>query len=1398
MDDTFEAAYQQVMAERERLKPKNTAVNMYGQISDSPIKWKDPDTFTVGNFTGRTLYNAPEIAHNEKGIFTPPGYQGVAQEIPRVLSAQGFNVVKPQGSARYNRTSVELETPQGEKASTFAVKTGLADVNQFTPQTDINARLLTSSYSRLFPELAAQDPTLALVNQYRRKELEQSIATNTPQYRARMNLQSPDQYEAFKKSIGNVGSNAAAKEIKEVEEQLNQPNLPESARALLTKRLNTAREELFYAATTPDYVAGVNFQPSDRNIMNQSNNQFTDAMVNTWYGSIMKGMGGYIEQVGDDLKWDFLKNRGKNAATYFNLAASDLPSTLSNFTDISTEQGAWNTVKDTSQWVFNNLGSMLPYVAGVTASGIAAVSLVGVGAPAAVLSVIPMGLINAGAYYHDQPKDKKNSSLAYGAGVIASALDKIGLHVSLGRGINAFTTTGFKELATRVATAKSIPLAAAKELLASATKREVMALAEFGEKFARSQYASASAMARGAGVLTAKGLTEAGTETTQTWLEIVAKSGDINSNYKYEKGYYDQLLNAAAGGFGLAGVLHAPSMVKDAAQWHSLVDGKKMFEGNASQVQQFQADNYDKLRNNQGGYLDISNMVDQEGSSAYDSPNFKSNNINDLAPSNVSFWERTKGLIKDPGLLLRQLQYSAIPDVISKNGTVNKYLGYAKAIMGGEVLPGASAFKFSQNLVGKWTSMYDGPDVLSGKLGVNKETVNTLVQSAWASHWSKNEKLPEDTLQNKILQNWKDTTDDTRMEIMRDASVSGVPMNIVSNTNALFEASLINPKEFQANRPLVVRELIRAGATALEANDAVDGILSGNKSKASVARDFMAKQGAFTNPALAHLFQNNTFANIDSIKDHMASAIMRKKYIGDGGSVIGKLLVKAFDNGEFGDPKEPSTRQSFNKAATEVKAWVDIQNGNFHSLDDYPIYKKIMGWTTVLAMLSSLGKAALSSQTEVAMSVLGTQAEHINKQVSTYVKELASEIKSEVTSFSSFTASLVGINALRSIPKLTIQKELDRLNEDLYKENNSPQDIQNIQNKIEELYQRQFNRNLFHELGFKEAGYNAQSKFEHDDVNQRKAMSLFVRVIGLEAQTDALRLAALSVGADVMLTHLSLLKGINPAERDVAFATGNGLTKEQQQAVTELQKYGMNINAVLDILDIAPDLNPLSRDFIEGPNYLDERIQYLNENIKTSLSNFVDSKVVNPQAHNLPKYFHDPRLRLVTSMGRFMAAAHAIILPRLYRDYILNGNAGMRYQAFSVIVSTLITGHLMNMLKDMLAYGEDNPYIKTKVKQAQRTLNASGLLGQFEKVVDTLSPLYPTSKGPNITTDPLAWGVSKATGISPQAAWAKKAIGGAVDVSMGDTAKGVKSLVRAAPLAGSFPIVASEVAKYFK
>jgi hypothetical protein len=259
--------------------------------------------------------------------------------------------------------------------------------------------------------------------------------------------------------------------------------------------------------------------------------------------------------------------------------------------------------------------------------------------------------------------------------------------------------------------------------------------------------------------------------------------------------------------------------------------------------------------------------------------------------------------------------------------------------------------------------------------------------------------------------------------------------------------------------------------------------------------------------------------------------------------------------------------------------------------------------------------------------------------------------------------------------------------------------------------------------------------------------------------------------------------------------TGKGLNKGQAQDLHDLQSYGMDPYYMLIKLNGDNNLERMfSHDTLSSADPDLERLQNM---IFTGLGNFVDSKIVNPQAHNVPKYFNDPRLRVVTAMGRFMATAHATILPKLYKDYIVSGTVGMRYQAFSTIAGALILAQLVGMLKDQLSYGEDSPYIKGNRKKIQRVINSSGLLGQFEKVVDKAMPLYPAT-GPKLSENPVGWAGDKIADVSPVAAWAAKVPKGVMEIGEGKTSAGVNTLLRASPLVGSFPVVTKDIAALFK
>jgi hypothetical protein len=125
-------------------------------------------------------------------------------------------------------------------------------------------------------------------------------------------------------------------------------------------------------------------------------------------------------------------------------------------------------------------------------------------------------------------------------------------------------------------------------------------------------------------------------------------------------------------------------------------------------------------------------------------------------------------------------------------------------------------------------------------------------------------------------------------------------------------------------------------------------------------------------------------------------------------------------------------------------------------------------------------------------------------------------------------------------------------------------------------------------------------------------------------------------------------------------------------------------------------------------------------------------------------------------------------------------------------------GALMNVIKDAISYDEgENPYVKGTRKKIQRAINSSGLLGQMEKPIDALFPVYPNSS-PKFTNSPGGWAMDKVTDVSPVASWAAKPIKAGIAFNEGKPHEGARHLVRAAPFVGSFPVVAGDVAKLFK
>jgi len=1352
-------------------------------LKGAPVKdqhYADPDTVVLDKQPYRLGggFNAPETAHIKGGIFVPGERMGgdTAQQEALVQRAMGYTDVQPTGETdKYGRKIANIvnpnRTPDNNLSDTM-IQIGAAPITSRTPMQSLNKMVSMRAAVGLFGN-ESQDPLV-----------QQAIKNFNKPVEAipKMLMTSESDYAGAKRMVGVGAAAEAVKEVERLDGILKDTTLRPDLRDSLSKQRDEAKQQIWIASTTPDFAGGVLNRQSDRYLDNRAKDQMTTAFMGN-LADIATGVGGILQMSGEAAGWDWLAKRAAAGVRQNKLEQGLKPSYLADFQDIGTDT-VWNTISDTTQYLGNLFAGSLPTMAATIA---ASAATGGMGPVAGfAMGSLPGSVIYTGQYYANQPDDKKNPLLAIAMGVPSAALEKLGMDAMLFKS-NPLSVVGRKEIIDAIVKKKNVPEAVAEKMFADATKAELTSFAKSGAEFAKQQFMTNEAFARGLGSLAIAGGTEAGTETLQQYAQMVAEKGMWNNDAIYDREFSNQMLNAAVGGGAMGSVMHGASQAHDAAQWHSLANSYEEYTQGLRETQMYQAHNMSKgadaIQSIRHGAEKTSNDIAKAGAPE---------DLMSMA-SHKGVWNGVKAILTDPGRLLRQLGHTIAPSIIDDSGNFRENMALIKAIIGGYgLLPGDHMLGDKQRTMGKWGG--NQQDNLANTLKTDRATVNKLIRDAYHNVWEAGGRLP-DTPTNRVLQDWKDNQDAIINDMKVMAAKAGVTVDELTNANALFESSAIDPVAMRKSKQDVIDILLAQGETLFRANKAFEGLLASNKQVAQRSRDYLASKGVFSDPRLSHLFETNMFDSMENLKDRVSSAISHKVYLGEKGSNLAHLLKKAWEAGEFGDDID-----AYKDAVKNVQDWYEIETGTYHTLDKYPKLKSVLMWGTTLTMMASLAKAAISSQTEVAMSMLGTPAEAISKQLGTYVKEFFKEYRSDINKMNSASLAWTGISSLkaRRVPNHEADyARIDTLEKELGTGNVSVERAEAIQKEIEKLHEKVLARSLFERLGYNETGFNTQSKFEYSANNPRNAMQVFASVIGLRAQTDSTRIAVLSVASDIVLAKIASLRMIPKELFNEAILTGRHMTNEQAQSLMELQSYGMDVRSVIEYLNAFDDkqIRGVVMNAMD-PKSSSSDVDFQNM-LMTTLGNLVDSRVVNPQSHNMPKYYNDPRLRIVTAMGRFMATAHATILPRLYKTYMLEGNVGMRYEAFRTMAMALLFASLANMLKDELSYGGDNPYIKDKRKKAQRTLNSSGLIGQYEKVLDAITPLYP-SRGPDASKNPVGWAANKAVEMSPQLSWAKKVGTGVYDVANGNTPEGVKNLVRAAPVVGSFPISANKAAELFK
>ena len=1394
----------------------------------------DADTDVVDGERYRTLgFDASEKARIRAGMVVPGTYKGSReQEFVNRLSEVGeFNRLETEGpDPTYpDRTLARKVNAFGEDIGKTLVTTGMQAPTMKTDPATLDSRLLYDSIGNMFRDADANDPIRALAAESRAYDKSQGV-TFSPS----LTVATPADFAAFKKSVGHEAAIEAAKRIEELNVILTKEDISDASRVEFEKELKQEKSKLLYAALTPKNLVGnVGELPSDRNIMNEARGiEQIYSAVNSSATSFTKGVGGVLEIIGDENKWDYLSKQARKMQTRAALDLSGLPTFLSDYEDIDTSN-PFSAVADTGSWFINNVAAMVPLFSGMAAGG--AASLLGSPAFAAAgISVLPGAIYYIGGIYADQPDDRKDSLMAGTFGLTAAVLDRLSLSLVLGKQVGSVLTKKGTENLAKALVEKSgntISLNVAREMAINATKKEIIAATSFSAAFAKSQKGIIDFATNAIYRIGTSGFGESLTETTQSALEMIGAAGQWNLDARFQRDFSKNLVQSFIAGGVIGGGFKTVSEAVYGAKLHAAIDKHEMTTKEFDDIQQAQAELRSRWeQENQGSdrQFNTFNVALDIENDAHDWSQGAPKDATE-APK-MANKEGLINIVTSPFRLLKGHVSQMTGNLFDKNGNLLEYKAKISSLIGKlGVIPGDFYTSFKRRELGRLTELHTSSENLAKSLGLSVQEASSVVLDAVNNYWSKGEDLPTEHPYFRELTIYRNEMRQLSRAVKKLAAENNADPSQIDDDNALFRPS-INVYELNKNKNEVVEKLTEAlikqeealakeenreantSGTRRRATRIVDDLTSPDTIKIKNSSKILEEAGLFRDKQLNNIFEKDFFQSLEDIKQRIVSEAAANRFLGKNGANLFKLADKAYQAGEFKTPEE------YQKYLQELKDFVDMAKGEYNTLESLPVLKNTNAFFSTMTMLAMLGKAGISGMVDLPFSLLGTRGEKVNDQLQLWSKNLFAEIGDDVfahsNSFVNWSLSLVKLNNLAIKNKdQRLKATIDSLEKEILNTEFGSKEQNKLLDKIDKLYLENIGRTLFHSLGFSEQGFNTESRFEYADSSLRNVMSLFAKITGLKQTTDATRLAALSLASDSIASYVEAIRDL-PKE---SLESGKDLTNFQMQSLKELQSFGVDIPTVVRYLKKRPnesmnlgrmyDLLVLKRQNKVGTFEadLDPDFERFVENIQTGIANMVDSNVPNPQIHNIPKYYNDPRFRIFTIMLRYIAAYQTSVLPRLYKDYIKNGNVGMRYSAFSVMVGALAVSALGQGLKDQLAYGEDSPYINGLFKNAQRTIYGSGLLGKGEVLVDAISPLYDRKttsiydamNPANDRSTVAGWAYDTAKSNIAPVAWGDRFVRAGGAISEGNYEQAGKQLARAAPLIGSFPQTYDQLQELF-
>lgn len=205
---------------------------------------------------------------------------------------------------------------------------------------------------------------------------------------------------------------------------------------------------------------------------------------------------------------------------------------------------------------------------------------------------------------------------------------------------------------------------------------------------------------------------------------------------------------------------------------------------------------------------------------------------------------------------------------------------------------------------------------------------------------------------------------------------------------------------------------------------------------------------------------------------------------------------------------------------------------------------------------------------------------------------------------------------------------------------------------------------------------------------------------------------------------------------------------------------------------------PVSDNYVNAKEAAELQL-YIDEKMDLALYRYVKERVQLPSSANRPLAFQDPHYQLIFQFNGFLSTFTGNLVPKIWNSQLRKGNPKVKYDTFALVVTMIALGAASQYLKDLAKFGGKTPYLD-EVGLVQRAIFSSGVLGQYERVIDAIHPLYPDRSGSDRAFNLLLGE------LGPSVRNVGKVVSAAGLALEGETERGLSKALGATPFIGPF------------